>query len=728
MLDEALSRGVHLHREHVRDALGLSKHHVDEVGRLVERLGGLVHRVSSLHDWMHISLPVNKESSYDEPRERMSPFVQRSLTPVAKDADLQRVLHLVNSALESAGLNNMVSHMMIVSDDRKYDDDDDDDDDDDVSKNRDVSTKHHFTGRSLQQQESDKNSNQVATHFLGTDLPQVMVDTMGEAVRNMGVWLNTPVFILQCQGKESSYVVGENTDNCFLGIDVLLQPMQGVPGTSSANPVTIRLENLTQFAKPCREVAFCSDSLDGSYTVTNETYLYGIPLYKYTVPNVLYSGSILFTVEGSEGIGLVRNDLDTLIYNYYNASAVTLRDLYGVDPSIQGSPETVQASMLSMGTEGSAVNTTAVNEYLGFLGLEPHSQLQIRDFGVPNNISICNGTDICMESMIDTQILQSFAPNATTYFTPSSRGRNAKEVAQLLLSFLDDALNAQPQTQVASLSWTHNYVDGADLPIQSLEGYLKKLAAVGMTILVSSGDAGASANRDGCYAPTGDGQLAGNYISQAWPTASPWVTSVGGTQLLALGEDLETEEIVCSASTNCGITSAGGFSGQWLNVSTPSWQEKFVSKYLKENNASTFGGFPTPRTPGYNPSGRGFPDIAAYAANIPILTSSGGLTAVSGTSLSTPMAASLFTMANQKLLQDGYRLLGYANPMLYWMADNCPEAFHDVTIGDNQSNEDGDLCQYGYPAAAGWDPVTGLGSIQFAPFVECVKAYQDLKS
>lgn len=718
ILDQSLSRGVHLDHEHVRDALGLSHQHIEAVGRLVEELGGLVQRVSSLHDWMHISLPVS-DRMVDHGSK--SAFLERSLSPVMNNPSLEQIVHHVASALEAAGLDSLVSHMMLISDEKRG-----------ISTNAAASMEQEFksSGRRLQQDDSqDRNddNNQASSYLISKGTPEMFTANASEAVKNLGMWINSPVFALQCQGKETPYLVGKNTENCFLGVDILLQPVTGVSGTSSADPLTIRLNDLNQFGKTCAEVPDMCAKLNMSAPTTEDTYLYGIPLYKYTKPNVLYSGSTLFTANTSEGIGLDRNDLPALIYNYYNASALTIRDLYGVDPSIQGSPDNVQASLLAVGNADSAVNVTAVNEYLSYLGLEPHSQLRIREFGVPNNISVCSSTDNCVESMLDTQTLQSFAPNATTYFTPSSEGNNPKEVAQLFLSFLDDALKAKPQTQVASLSWTWDYVDTADLPIQALEGYLKKLAAVGMTILVSSGDSGASGDSDGCYAATGNGPLTSNFLSNSWPTASPWVTSVGGTQLLGLGEDLETKEVSCSSSTSGGITSGGGFSATWLNASTPSWQKRAVSKYLEENNATTFTGFPTLKTPGYNPGGRGYPDIAAYAAYIPILDPSGNIMHVSGTSLSTPLMASLFTLANQKLLNDGYSLIGYANPMLYWMAENCPEAFNDITIGDNQFGESGYLCQYGYPAAVGWDPVTGLGSINFNPFVECVKVYQDLK-
>jgi hypothetical protein len=63
--------------------------------------------------------------------------------------------------------------------------------------------------------------------------------------------------------------------------------------------------------------------------------------------------------------------------------------------------------------------------------------------------------------------------------------------------------------------------------------------------------------------------------------------------------------------------------------------------------------------------------------------------------------------------------------MIYWMGENCTEAFNDITVGDNQVDEASESCLYGYPAAPGWDASTGFGSIKFEPFVNCAKKYQD---
>jgi tripeptidyl-peptidase-1 len=213
-----------------------------------------------------------------------------------------------------------------------------------------------------------------------------------------------------------------------------------------------------------------------------------------------------------------------------------------------------------------------------------------------------------------------------------------------------------------------------------------------------------------------------------WPITSPWVTTVGGTQFLATADDPQAE-VVCSAATRCGVTSGGGFAGPAFSqdlFSTPAWQKTAVERYLAENNHGTFAAFPTAAgTPGWNPTGRAYPDIAAYGDWFPIVNWDGAIQKQAGTSLSAPMAAALFSLANQALTRDGYDAIGYANPMLYWMGQNCTDAFNDITIGDNTANQSGEPCIFGFPAAPGWDAATGLGSINFGPFVECAKRYQD---
>jgi kumamolisin len=59
-------------------------------------------------------------------------------------------------------------------------------------------------------------------------------------------------------------------------------------------------------------------------------------------------------------------------------------------------------------------------------------------------------------------------------------------------------------------------------------------------------------------------------------------------------------------------------------------------------------------------------------------------------------------LIEQYARQHGINRLGYVTPMLYQIAATPQKAppFHDVTVGNNRY----------YPATAGWDFATGLGS------------------
>jgi len=70
-----------------------------------------------------------------------------------------------------------------------------------------------------------------------------------------------------------------------------------------------------------------------------------------------------------------------------------------------------------------------------------------------------------------------------------------------------------------------------------------------------------------------------------------------------------------------------------------------------------------------------------------------------------PIWAALGAIANQMA---GHPL-GFINPGLYKLATSATyhQDFHDITEGNNSNKKAG---VKGYSAAAGWDPVTGLGT------------------
>ncbi|KAI0085907.1 peptidase S8/S53 domain-containing protein, partial [Irpex rosettiformis] len=76
-----------------------------------------------------------------------------------------------------------------------------------------------------------------------------------------------------------------------------------------------------------------------------------------------------------------------------------------------------------------------------------------------------------------------------------------------------------------------------------------------------------------------------------------------------------------------------------------------------------------------------------------------------GTSCSSPIFASVISLINDQLIAAGKSPLGFLNPFLY----ANPSAFNDVTSGSNPGCNTN-----GFKATSGWDPVTGLGTPNFA--------------
>ena len=83
---------------------------------------------------------------------------------------------------------------------------------------------------------------------------------------------------------------------------------------------------------------------------------------------------------------------------------------------------------------------------------------------------------------------------------------------------------------------------------------------------------------------------------------------------------------------------------------------------------------------------------------------------VAGTSASCPVAAGFFSNVNAARLAAGKGSIGWANPALYKYASSF---IRDVTSGNNIV---GANCSVGFYATPGWDPTTGLGSIDYGKF------------
>jgi len=162
-------------------------------------------------------------------------------------------------------------------------------------------------------------------------------------------------------------------------------------------------------------------------------------------------------------------------------------------------------------------------------------------------------------------------------------------------------------------------------------------------------------------------------------------------------EDCSTSktEIVCSYP-DALITSGGGFS---TYIAQPSYQTAVVNQYLQTSEL--------PPSTEFNASNRAFPDVAGLGHNY-IITYSGFNEIVDGTSCSTPVWAGIITRWNDYRLSMGKSPIGFANPMIYQMAAAVPNAFTDITSGNNFCTES--CCIEGFYAGPGWDAVTGFGT------------------
>ncbi|KAH9173055.1 family S53 protease [Lactarius sanguifluus] len=127
---------------------------------------------------------------------------------------------------------------------------------------------------------------------------------------------------------------------------------------------------------------------------------------------------------------------------------------------------------------------------------------------------------------------------------------------------------------------------------------------------------------------------------------------------------------------------------------TPSYQTTAKTAYLTKLGSTYAGRF--------NTSGRGFPDIV----------SSGYVMSVEGTSCSSPIFASVVSLLNDRLIAAGKPVLGFLNPFLY---STGASVLNDITTGSNPGCNTNSL-----PATVGWDPVTGLGTPNWAKLLAAV--------
>lgn len=302
----------------------------------------------------------------------------------------------------------------------------------------------------------------------------------------------------------------------------------------------------------------------------------------------------------------------------------------------------------------------------------------------------------CVEALLDLEYMMAVAQNSPmTFWSIPDSDSNP------FLSWVVAVSNDANPPYVHSISYGDIEPQDDFSADRRFDDELVKLGARGVSVIVASGDDGVA------NFIARDNQTACGF-TPSFPATSPHVTAVGATQ----GPEDSQTEIACTSKSGGGITTGGGFS---VDFPQPSYQQDAVQAFLSSSNL--------PPSTMFNASNRGYPDVAMLGHNY-ITVIGGKLSAGSGTSASSPVFGAVITLANGIRLSKGKSALGFLNPTLYYLYQTKPSVFRDITSGENNCCA-GDptsavCCDYGFYAGAGWDPLTGLGSVRADLFIEAL--------
>jgi kumamolisin len=211
-----------------------------------------------------------------------------------------------------------------------------------------------------------------------------------------------------------------------------------------------------------------------------------------------------------------------------------------------------------------------------------------------------------------------------------------------------------------SLGLGDAYMGGPNGEVATQHQKFLQLAAAGVNVFVSTGDAGSN--------PDETGHGSGGPTQAEYPSSDSSVVAVGGTTLvLDPGGTVATES---------GWTNGGG--GKSRFFARPVWQTgKSVPHGTK----------------------RLVPDVSLTADpdDGAFLVLAGKTLQIGGTSWSAPVWAGFCALINEARINAGNTALPFLNPLLYPLSGHA--AFRDITSGSNGH----------YDAQPGYDLVTGLG-------------------
>ena len=275
------------------------------------------------------------------------------------------------------------------------------------------------------------------------------------------------------------------------------------------------------------------------------------------------------------------------------------------------------------------------------------------------------------EVTLDIELQAALAPGATKILVYEAPNSSAGVV---------DAYNKIATDNLAkqiSTSWGEAE-NSAGATIRNAENTaFQQMASQGQSIFAAAGDSGANDN--------------GSTLSVDDPASQPYMAGVGGTSLTTAGPGgAYTSEKTWNNGSTANGAGGGGISTVWP---IPNYQAPVAGSAASKGSATM----------------RNVPDVSLDAdPNTGYsIYFQGKWVIYGGTSCAAPLWAAFTALVNQQRATNGLGTLGFANPPLYtaFQGANGATDFHDIADGSTNLF---------YPAVAGYDDATGLGTFNGA--------------
>jgi len=275
------------------------------------------------------------------------------------------------------------------------------------------------------------------------------------------------------------------------------------------------------------------------------------------------------------------------------------------------------------------------------------------------------------EVTLDIELQAALAPGATKILVYEAPNSNAG-VVDAYTRIAADNLAKQIST-----SWGEAENSAGTSTRNAENTAFQQMAAQGQSIFAAAGDSGADDN--------------GSTLSVDDPASQPYMTGVGGTALSTAGPGgAYSSEKTWNGGSVASGAGGGGISTVWP---IPSYQAPVAGSAASKGSATM----------------RNVPDVSLDAdPNTGYSIYFGGKWVVyGGTSCAAPLWAAFTALVNQQRATNGLGTLGFANPPLYaaFQGANGAADFHDIADGSTNLF---------YPAVAGYDDATGLGTFNGA--------------